>query len=322
MIRLNCMVRISYQRSITLLDSLKKIEELKKSILLALISPKTEVRLKWEATINRLYYALGLFNVSLSKQGIIKLVTSPPKKKLPASKLKILNYKKALDFITQNWLVSRFPVTINTASTINDFVCDGKLNSQKKESLQKCIDFLTAGPENPIIQAAIIHIQIITTTPFANCNQLTAQLLSLLYLYKYGYNFRNLIVLEEYWSKDIALYKKSAQAVTQKENLTPWLEYFTQGLVTQLEKILKKIKSQRLEIPVSANFWKLNDRQKKILTLLQEPNSTITNKKVQKLFKVSQITASRDLSKLASLGLLFSHGKGRSVYYTKGHADI
>ncbi len=44
---------------------------------------------------------------------------------------------------------------------------------------------------------------------------------------------------------------------------------------------------------------------------------TITNKKVQKLFKVSQITASRDLAKLASVGLLFTHGKGRSVYYTK-----
>jgi len=35
------------------------------------------------------------------------------------------------------------------------------------------------------------------------------------------------------------------------------------------------------------------------------------------MFKVSQITASRDLSKLGALGLLFIHGKGRSVYYTK-----
>jgi len=61
----------------------------------------------------------------------------------------------------------------------------------------------------------------------------------------------------------------------------------------------------------------LNDRQNKILERLENPNLKITNKDVQKMFGVSQITASRDLSKMANLGILLPHGKGRSVFYTK-----
>ena len=55
---------------------------------------------------------------------------------------------------------------------------------------------------------------------------------------------------------------------------------------------------------ISSSFWDLNERQKVILGILDQPGVSITNKTVQKRFKISQITASRDLSKLAILGLL------------------
>ncbi len=65
------------------------------------------------------------------------------------------------------------------------------------------------------------------------------------------------------------------------------------------------------------SFFDLNERQKEIISLVDKPNSKISNKHVQKIFNVSQITASRDLAKLASLGLLFAISKGRSTFYTK-----
>ncbi len=68
---------------------------------------------------------------------------------------------------------------------------------------------------------------------------------------------------------------------------------------------------------MAQSYFELNDRQTSILNMLDLPQGSITNRKIQKAYKVSQITASRDLAKLTTLGFLFSHGKGRSVYYTK-----
>lgn len=82
-----------------------------------------------------------------------------------------------------------------------------------------------------------------------------------------------------------------------------------------MEKVLKSISTQD---NVKANsLWKLNDRQKKILDIMENPELKITNKIVQKQFGISQITASRDLAKMVNLGVLLPHGKGRSVFYTK-----
>ncbi|MCX6732604.1 MAG: hypothetical protein NTV98_03635 [Candidatus Roizmanbacteria bacterium] len=53
------------------------------------------------------------------------------------------------------------------------------------------------------------------------------------------------------------------------------------------------------------------------MNLFSTPGAKVSNRMVQKKFKVSQITASRDLAKLADSGLIFAIGKGRSTYYTK-----
>ena len=105
----------------------------------------------------------------------------------------------------------------------------------------------------------------------------------------------------------------------QTRNLTLWLEFFAEGIINQLEEALKDIENLSYKTTLPAAFFNLNDRQKHILTFLEEPGSRITNKKVQNIFNISQITASRDLAHLKTLGLLISHGKGRSVYYTRSN---
>ena len=99
--------------------------------------------------------------------------------------------------------------------------------------------------------------------------------------------------------------------------MTVWLEYFTFCAMSALEKALEVAKNLRFQEELPASFWKLNTRQKQILEALEKPDEKVTNKEVQKVFKVSQITASRDLTHMANLGLLLAHGKGRSVFYTR-----
>ena len=83
-----------------------------------------------------------------------------------------------------------------------------------------------------------------------------------------------------------------------------------------MEKVLKSVESINFE-PTKLATWKLTERQKKIMEKLENPNIQITNRDVQKMFTVSQITASRDLSKMVNLGILLPHGKGRSIFYTR-----
>lgn len=124
-----------------------------------------------------------------------------------------------------------------------------------------------------------------------------------------------MLCFEEYLRRDLVTLEQAYQV--PGGNITPWLEYFAFGIAKQLEKALGEITSDTSPTTMPASFWELNDRQKEVLKIMEQPDISITNKVVQKHFKVSQITASRDLTKLASLGLIFARGKGRSVYYTR-----
>jgi Fic family protein len=94
-----------------------------------------------------------------------------------------------------------------------------------------------------------------------------------------------------------------------------WLLFFAQSMHTHLGYVLKKLHTPQRAI--HTNHTILTQRQRTILHLLDNPEAIITNKTVQTHCRVSQITASRDLGKLASLLLIAPHGKGRSVSYTR-----
>lgn len=302
------MMDFSYNLSDKLKEHLRKIELLRQKILLTPLSPKTELKLRWEAMINRVYWAMVFANEkSINKTRVAKLLAYKEKEEKRREDQEILKYKNALDYIRQNWLVSKKTVTPKDVLALHELACYGRFRSSER-NLKQLLDYLQSTPEHPVIQAAIAFVEIINISPFTDGNTRIASLLSNLFMYKSGYDFRRLMVLEECWRSDL---------ITHSSNLTPLLEEFSKALANQLEKTAN-FELQTAESSVlSASFWELNDRQKGILTQLEQPNAAITNKNVQKLFKVSQITASRDLAKLANLGLLFTHGKGRSVFYTK-----
>ncbi len=308
---------LSYNLSSSLTESLQKIENLRQKILLTPLSAKTETRLRWEAMINRIYWSLVLSGSPLTKAEMVKLLTSEGKKKrFTDEEQEVISYKKALDYISQNWLVTTERITPKVVVTLHDLACPDQLRGGEAP-LKQVLDYLQASSENPVVQAGVAQIQLITLAPFSDGNGRTARLLALLFLYKAGFDFRGLLVLDEYFRRDLAAFRQTTENVSKSQSLTLWLEYFAQGVAAQLEKAQEDLTLQRSHLDLPATFWNLNDRQKEILTQMSQPDSTITNKKVQKQFKVSQITASRDLSRLAYLGLIFARGKGRSIYYTK-----
>lgn len=309
------MVEFSYNFSPTLKKSIETVEALRRDILLTPLSPQSELRHRWEAMINRIYWSLNLSENNLGRKDMIKIITTP-KKKLSPKEEDVINYRNALRYIRENWLVTPRTVTIKTLQTLHDLACPGDFHV-REIIVKQMLDYLQAAPEHPVVQAAVAQIQYIHIAPFTDGNGRTSRLLAFLFLCKQGYDIRGLLVLEEYWRRNLATFRAHTQDALKSGSLTLWIEYFVQACIYQLIKVKQDIASQRFSFELSPSFWHLNDRQKEILGLLEQPEASITNKKAQNLFKTSQITASRDLTKLVSLELLFPHGKGRSVYYTK-----
>lgn len=310
------MIDLSYNLSLTLKDRLQKIDILRKDILLFPLSPKTELQMRWATMINRTYNSLVLVNNPLTKPGMVKILTSS-KAKFSREEEDVVLYKRALDYISQKWLVPEKNVTVKDVLILYDIFCRGGLILPLSR-IQELLDYIQAHQEHPVIQAGIANLGILRIQPFSQGNGRLSRLLSYLFLYKNGFDVRGLIEFERSWAYDRQTYLQALKIGLEAASITLWLEYFSNSLVRELTFAFEKIQTSSPDnLGIYSSFWDLSDRQKAIISIVEQPSSSITNRKVQKQFNVSQITASRDLSKLASLGLLFSHGKGRSVYYTK-----
>lgn len=311
------MATISYTSSSQLRESLEKIEKLRRDILLTILTPWIELRFRFEALVGRIYWALSFSDIPLDRREILKLLLpQSSKKRLTSQQQDVVGFKKGLDYIVQEWQGSKKPVALETVLFLHQLACEGRLRINQ-EALRECLSYFQGSNEHPVIQAALIHSQIHELSPFTQDNDKLARLLSYLFLYKEGFDCRGFLVLEEYFRRNLTEYQQILAQTKERGMQTLWLEYFAKGVAIQLEKALEDVTLGRTRMEIPASKLSLNERQKEILNLLENPDSTITNRQTQKLFKVSQITASRDLAKLVSLGLLFAHGRGRTVHYIK-----
>ncbi len=311
------MLSISYNLSPRLKDYLSKIENLRVRIALTPILPKTKLKLRFEVMLNRVYYSFSLSGNPLERKDLIRLLSKSLPKKMQKREEEAIRYKRALDYVLENWLGEKRSVSSEDLITLHGIIGSGKLTTQQQE-LQNLLDYLQARQENPIIQGAIVNIELLKMHPFTDKNQSLSLLAPYLFLYKGGYDFRRLMSLETEFGQDVDYYKNNYNLAINAATLNLWLEYFAKSILNQTQKIYQSITNNTSGLKeMEESFFQLNDRQKAILNILDVPQASTSNKKIQTTYKVSQITASRDLSKLTSLGFLLSHGKGRSVYYTK-----
>lgn len=318
------MTVLAYTISSQLRNNLKIIDIVRSKIHLYPLSHKSELRFRWEALAEKVYWSLILAEVPVSKESVIKTLSNPPSRKMNVLEKEILDYKKALDYIRYEWLGISDKVTHQSIKKLYDLACKPTLGSSditfksKRASIDRFLEYLQTGQEHPIVQAGVSYIETYMTSPFTEAVGRLARLVAYLFLYKHGYDFRGLLVFDEFMRKDLIALRAARETVTQRNTLTLWLEYWAYGIGTQAENAFKKISSGAPTSHLPPALLKINARQKEIILYMDNPESKITNRQVQKRFKVSQITASRDLSKLTNLGLLARRGKGRSHYYIRG----
>lgn len=312
------MLRFSYNLSPILKKRLAHIDSLRTRILLTPIPAKVELRLRWQATIERIACLINLSNNPLTRQEVAKLMTTHTKKRKSIAQERVFHYKQAFDVITWEWFVSNKPVTARVLRELFSLAFARQIASSESD-LKQLLDYLDSPSyerEHPVVQAGVSYLQL---AKIHGGERAFASLVSLLFLYKSGFDVRGLLVLE---GEEKEAFADAFGKGIASENMTLWLEYFANRVEQALQRVIREIElslrgQYGREFGVSPSFFALNERQRGILALLQQPDVTIKNRQVAKRYRVSQITASRDLAKLTTLGLLFAHGKGRSVYYTR-----
>jgi Fic family protein len=165
---------------------------------------------------------------------------------------------------------------------------------------------------SPLLVAAIAQFQLVHVHPFVDGNGRTARLLSMLCLYRAGYDFKRLFALSEYYDRDRPAYYRALQEVRERGlELTSWLEYFTEGLATQLREVQDRaeraIRSEGLLM--KAHQAGLKDRSIVLIAfLLDKGKGTIGE--LEKALLENRRSLQRDLKTLVELGYVREVGSG------------
>ncbi len=165
---------------------------------------------------------------------------------------------------------------------------------------------------NPVIEAGVAQFQLVHIHPFDDGNGRTSRLLSTLCLYRKGYDFKRLFTISEYYDRDRTSFYKAIQGVREREmDLTSWIEYFTEGLATQMREVQERGESviRRDLIVAKARKGGLKDRPLAVLTfLLKQGKATVAE--CERGLKENRRTLQRDLKVLVGQGLVREIGTG------------
>lgn len=256
----------------------------------------------------------------------------------PEDVRELLNYKKAFDLVA-DYLGSGEPVREGLIREIHKRLVDGVrgnsatpgeyrriqnyvANSKTKEiiytpppafqvplMMSELVEWLKVEEEiNPVLVAGIAQFQLVHIHPFLDGNGRSARLLSTLCLYKTGYDFKRLFTISEYYDRDRSNYYKAIQSVRENNmDMTTWLEYFVNGLATQLQEVQNR-GQQAMKLDTLTIQHNFSNREKEAIEKALDQNG-LSIKEFQLLFpKTSKRTLQRELKHLLELGLLKVEG--------------
>jgi Fic family protein len=182
--------------------------------------------------------------------------------------------------------------------------------------MQELVDWLRSEATiHPVLVAGIAQFQLVHIHPFVDGNGRTSRLLSTLALYSSGYDFKRLFTLSEFYDRDRAQFYHAIQSAREQDlDLTGWLEFFIDGLATQLSEV--KAEGERIiRRDVLVQTHHLNSRQAQALDRLLGTGSLDIRAFEELCPGVSRRTLQRDLSALESKGLVVHEGETNNLLY-------
>ncbi|HET9946666.1 MAG TPA: Fic family protein [Patescibacteria group bacterium] len=173
---------------------------------------------------------------------------------------------------------------------------------------------------HPVLRSGIVHYEFVRIHPFVDGNGRVARALSTMVLFQEGYDIRKFFSLEEYFDSDAGRYYDSLQSVERKQgDLTPWLEYFTEGLAVELTKIKERVEhvsiDGKMREKLGGKPLMLSDRQLKIIEFIQQAGY-LQNQAFKSLFPmISEDAVLLDLKSLLQQGIIKKQGVTKGAKY-------
>ncbi|OGE38427.1 hypothetical protein A3D79_00910 [Candidatus Daviesbacteria bacterium RIFCSPHIGHO2_02_FULL_39_8] len=193
------------------------------------------------------------------------------------------------------------------------------------EDLVSWINSDEAKQTHPVIKAGIIHYELARIHPFTDGNGRVARAVATLVMFLDNYDIRKFFSFEEYFDENPMQYYLTLQAVsnqlvldTHERDLTPWLEYFTEGVSIELNRVKEKVQRISVDARIKDKLGEqvmLNERQMMIMEYIHR-HKGLSNKDFRKIFPdYSDDTVLRELKFLRQKGLVKKSGGTKKAIY-------
>jgi Fic family protein len=174
------------------------------------------------------------------------------------------------------------------------------------------------GDLHPVLVSGVAQFQFVHIHPFVDGNGRSSRLLSTLCLYRAGYDFKRLFTISEYYDRDRPAFYAAIQGVRDGGmDLTGWLEFFVEGLATQLAEV-KQRGERAIHRDILVQTHKLSERQAIAMGHVLE-HGALTIQELEALCEgVNRRSLQRDLKGLLDKGLLLAEGATNRLTYLVG----
>lgn len=336
------------------LSSIAEIAEIKVIIERSRVLPLNELQLKREALIRMVYTSTSIEGNRLAQHQVDRVLSGMSVVADDQSILEVKNYQNALKEV-EKLAKAKKELTSDLILDLHKISLKGLLPEEKLGKFRfgeiYVVDDLGDGTEHlrykgpdakqvpelikemltwykkatdkenlhPVLKAGILHLQFVSIHPFTDGNGRLARLLTQFSLYRDGWDFRKIIVLEEFYNKNRQDYYNAenivqGQKYREGQDLTPWIEYFIAGFLVEARKVNKIITSLGFNKSKGNTQTTLDPDEVKIIDLLVT-SSNIRSDDVVKLLKVSKRTAQLKLKDLVEKDLIKPQGKGPATFY-------
>lgn len=167
---------------------------------------------------------------------------------------------------------------------------------------------------DPLILAGIFHKQFVVIHPFMDGNGRTTRLVTKYLLARMGLDTFQLFSFENYYNQNVTKYFSSVGLLGDYYDLadnidfTNWLVYFTDGIIDELLRVQKLLKS-------SSAPNRLTPYEKVIVAYIKK-NGSISKSEYQKITKRACSTQILDFKRLVDKNIISKQGNGKATYYT------
>ncbi len=277
----------------------------------------------------------------------VKRLLKARKESIRDTEREVLNYNNALQTLYKSVSQNRFKLNIKTLEHIQGLVVGGLMDNPShcgalrqapviirnprkidevvfippdakdvRQLIKQLMEFVNknVGKIDPVILAGIFHRQNVIIHPFIDGNGRTTRLLSTAILGKAGLNLFEIFSFEDYYNRNITRYFKTVGLegdyydLKDQIDFSEWLEYFAEGLLDELRRIIKILPEQSNTKP------RLEPHHQQILDYIHERGS-ITQREYGAISDRSLASRKLDFEKLVRLNLIETKGIGRGTYY-------